>query len=705
MAVHMSKGDDQLKLQSSQKLGKPRNNGEDSPTEPAAPKRTTDGQTQRNNDNDASLPKTSAPQNDAPVLKDESDQESKNLKADLERELLKLDLNPQNLLSCMKLLTENQNLCEAFMSGVKSVIHLRDGDKTQLEKYLQILNEHFHSATPKNRTLLADFVAHLNFCEDSYKISRSILDQAGLVNFNDTFVVGLRKMLEVDISCLTYLRYHWWNFSDSSTKFAAGAATVGILKELVQDIVNLVGTDGKKLRHSLTFETAIGTLHNMAKLPDLRQMFRDLEVVTVLGHFLDYKEETKVTMLVLLTLSLIIDEDQNHLLISHDAVLDLVIMLTVRAWKLSEHRYDGFSAEELIQGLSGFSRNDEIKKLLVNKGVLSLVLTILTTGDEKEIEAGANLLWQLSFDEENKSKIKDDKELMEAIETLSRKSSNKKITRALQGTLWVLKMGKREIEAPHKKKKLAQPDSSTTSSNLHIMISYNWSDQKKLIEVRDSLKSRGYNMWMDIDNLSGSTLQGMAEAVEQSEIVLVCMSEKYKESPNCRSEAEYAFSLQKPIIPLLMQLEYKPDGWLGILLGTKLFFNFSGKYPFEEKINDLVKEIGQRGKLLEVPSVDHPDGAIVKASAALVSSPPQSSASDSATLNVVDWITENKLGKYACLRSLTSEQLLFLKKLSSRAPEFYYSFILDLLSGKVSESDLAGLIAITGAVEKIKISR
>ena len=33
----------------------------------------------------------------------------------------------------------------------------------------------------------------------------------------------------------------------------------------------------------------------------------------------------------------------------------------------------------------------------------------------------------------------------------------------------------------------------------------------------------------------GDILSAMAEAVENSKIVLICMSEKYKESQNCRS--------------------------------------------------------------------------------------------------------------------------------------------------------------------------
>ena len=52
----------------------------------------------------------------------------------------------------------------------------------------------------------------------------------------------------------------------------------------------------------------------------------------------------------------------------------------------------------------------------------------------------------------------------------------------------------------------------------------------------------------------------MANAVENSYCVLVCMSEKYKMSPNCRLEAEYSVQLNKPIIPLILQNNYKPDG-------------------------------------------------------------------------------------------------------------------------------------------------
>ncbi|KAL3889424.1 hypothetical protein ACJMK2_001768 [Sinanodonta woodiana] len=123
------------------------------------------------------------------------------------------------------------------------------------------------------------------------------------------------------------------------------------------------------------------------------------------------------------------------------------------------------------------------------------------------------------------------------------------------------------------------------------MISYNWSHQKELIAIRDCLIKQGFDVWMDIENMFDSTLQAMADGVERAHVVLICMSQKYKDSPNCRAEAEYAFKRGKIIIPLKMERGYEPDGWLGILIGTKVFYDFSGKYDVEKKINELIRAI------------------------------------------------------------------------------------------------------------------
>lgn len=67
------------------------------------------------------------------------------------------------------------------------------------------------------------------------------------------------------------------------------------------------------------------------------------------------------------------------------------------------------------------------------------------------------------------------------------------------------------------------------------MISYQWDVQTLVITLKDRLQAEGYKVWMDIDEMGGSTLESMAKAVENASVVLVCVSQKYKESPSCRS--------------------------------------------------------------------------------------------------------------------------------------------------------------------------
>lgn len=67
------------------------------------------------------------------------------------------------------------------------------------------------------------------------------------------------------------------------------------------------------------------------------------------------------------------------------------------------------------------------------------------------------------------------------------------------------------------------------------MISYNWGHQDKVLKIRDSLKDIGHRVWMDVDNMYGSTIDSMAKAVEEAYIVLMCYSFKYKNSDSCRN--------------------------------------------------------------------------------------------------------------------------------------------------------------------------
>mmetsp|Transcript_26595 Transcript_26595/g.63231 ORF Transcript_26595/g.63231 Transcript_26595/m.63231 type:complete len:226 (-) Transcript_26595:2102-2779(-) len=128
------------------------------------------------------------------------------------------------------------------------------------------------------------------------------------------------------------------------------------------------------------------------------------------------------------------------------------------------------------------------------------------------------------------------------------------------------------------------------------MLSYNWGSQQAILAIRDALRARGYVVWMDLEQMHGSILERMAEAIEKAAVVCVAMSSAYKQSPNCRIEGEYALQKRKRIIPLLLDKDYRPDGWLGAMLGMKLWFDFSEAAPstveFERSIEGLVSELG-----------------------------------------------------------------------------------------------------------------
>jgi hypothetical protein len=135
----------------------------------------------------------------------------------------------------------------------------------------------------------------------------------------------------------------------------------------------------------------------------------------------------------------------------------------------------------------------------------------------------------------------------------------------------------------------------------HVMVSYNWDHQEVILRVVGSLQSRGYLVWVDTEQMKGATVDTMALAVEGSAVVLLGVSRAYKESSNCRMEAQYALQKKKPLVPLMLVEGYEADGWLGLLLGTSMWYALYGSTltsegAFEDRMDGLCRELGTRGR-------------------------------------------------------------------------------------------------------------
>jgi hypothetical protein len=75
------------------------------------------------------------------------------------------------------------------------------------------------------------------------------------------------------------------------------------------------------------------------------------------------------------------------------------------------------------------------------------------------------------------------------------------------------------------------------------------------------------------------------------------------------------------MIPLMMQKDYSPKGWLGLILGTRMWYSMwdaekDDDDAFERRLDSVVREIGDRGKVMLPEAVPPPAAAAAVASRA-----------------------------------------------------------------------------------------
>ena len=408
-------------------------------------------------------------------------------------------------------------------------------------------------------------------------------------------------------------------------------------------------------------QSFLGILHNILRRLRHRELFANREQTLL---YFAKKKVPAIAALSLLTLAYLVDENTNHLILADENLLSFIITLLDGACRWEDRRRCyGFSSKELAEGVSYLAINDTNKNILGQNGVIPVLISVIKTSNEDEEKASATrALWMLAFDDNNKEKVRQEEGAMDILHQLQQ-SENSEVQKAAAGALW-------ELEG----KTARQSSERIASTRNHVMISYQWDSQEVLVEVKNRLQASGYRVWMDLEEMGGSTLETMAKAVENSSVILICLSERYKESPNCRSEAEYTYKLGKDIIPLMMQRNYKPDGWLGMLVGTKFWIDFHSKHVIEQGVTKLIKELGGRGKDVDV--TDGPSEPVVKAVQADIVATLPSSPGVSTWTNeeVKQWFKEIGLEKVCKedISEINGQTLIDLQQVRSECPEYFY---------------------------------
>ena len=262
-----------------------------------------------------------------------------------------------------------------------------------------------------------------------------------------------------------------------------------------------------------------------------------------------------------------------------------------------------FSIDGFLASLFGFAINNKFKLNIFNaEGFKESLKLLILTGNNVEKYYAIELLAQLSFNVEINNEISQDTQLIDYIREL--KNGQKvfdfeKLGKTCANFLWI--MSSREESKQDKNEEQIKRDRESCEKSLetkiekktksHLMISYNTASRELVLKIKSELEKLNLKIWLDVNDMHDSTVESMASAIENAECVLMCVTEKYRQSVNCQAEAKYAFRLQKQIIPLILQSGYaNVEGWLGFIISDKIFIDFT-KYDFNDAMNRLVKQI------------------------------------------------------------------------------------------------------------------
>ncbi|KAH9508552.1 hypothetical protein Btru_051989 [Bulinus truncatus] len=140
-----------------------------------------------------------------------------------------------------------------------------------------------------------------------------------------------------------------------------------------------------------------------------------------------------------------------------------------------------------------------------------------------------------------------------------------------------------------------------------IFISYQWFHQTEVKLLKQHLEMAGYECWLDIGQMGGGDklFEKIDTGIRAAKVVISCVTSKYAKSPNCNREVNLAVSLNKPIIPLLLeQCSWPPPGSMGPIFSEYLFIRFfqrSGedmpdqRYWAKDKFQELLMQLNVIG--------------------------------------------------------------------------------------------------------------
>ncbi|CAM4762278.1 unnamed protein product [Rotaria magnacalcarata] len=317
-------------------------------------------------------------------------------------------------------------------------------------------------------------------------------------------------------------------------------------------------------------------------------------------------------------ISLLVPEDEFRKENNTESVTGLFVKNFNAAVRDGESK----NADEVLEGFRDLIQNDDVQEEVMKQDALPSIMKFAK--ESKDDPLPLEVVYTMTFNKDGNKTIREDKEFVDHVKLL-RDSEMRDVSKLAHGIMWKIEDAEKFKQKNEEKSRKREEDenkitekvkneknekgaatiqlaestvcSEKASPQYDMMISYCWAQQPLCHKINDRLEKDGYKVWLDRDEMRGSIIESMAEAVEQSKFVLVCMSSNYKKSINCKAEAEYAFSRHSKIIPLMVEPNYKADGWLGFMAGSKIYVDFAGKEgeEFDKAYDLLIEELKRNG--------------------------------------------------------------------------------------------------------------
>ncbi len=179
---------------------------------------------------------------------------------------------------------------------------------------------------------------------------------------------------------------------------------------------------------------------------------------------------------------------------------------------------------ELTEALYHLSVNDNIKLEIYHTFQMKNVLQrIIYNGNEIEKEYSLRCLYQLCFDDKIANDLAVDEKFISYMKQMARRTDfkRKKLNQNSKGILFMISNKSNiqidlfEYDEPSNNKdnnnKITEASSNIISNDKHIMISYNRDSREICLKIKDELEKLGYNVWIDVEDISGSSLESMAD--------------------------------------------------------------------------------------------------------------------------------------------------------------------------------------------------